>query len=99
ADATDSGALLSVGSSSPSQRNASSSSRGILMSVLIRALTPANTGVDKTVDVAIEYLVGLRHFEARAQVLNKLLAIEEVGANLVAPAGRDVAGEFLLLHG
>src|SRR5690606_24007443 len=72
--------------------------RGRPSVVVARALAPADAGVDEAVEVAVEHLVGLRHLVARAKVLHELLAVEEVRADLVAPACRDVARELLLLR-
>ena len=46
---------------------------------------PADAGVNKAVNVAVEHRVGVAHLVAGAQVLDHLVGVEHVGAHLVAP--------------
>src|SRR4051794_8577708 len=72
-------------------------SRNVL-GVLAALFAPADAGVDEAVQVAVEDRARVADLVLGAEVLHHLVRREHVGADLVAPARRDVAGELLLLR-
>src|SRR6478736_44699 len=67
-------------------------------SVLFGTLTPTDAGGDEAVEVAVEDRHRVARLVSGAKILHELLTVEEVRTHLVAPAGGDVAREFLLLR-
>src|SRR5699024_9899426 len=60
--------------------------------------TPADAGLDETVDVAVEDRGRVARLVLGAQVFDHLIRLHDVRADLIAPGGLDVAREFLLLR-
>src|SRR5690606_2702051 len=57
------------------------------------AHTPADTGLDEAVDVAVEDRAGVVDLVVGAQILDHLVRVQHVGAQLVAPGGALVGLE------
>src|SRR4029079_14260493 len=68
-----------------------------LLALPLRGAAPADAGLEEAVQVAVEDRRRVADLVLRAQVLDHLVGVQDVGAHLVAPAGLDVAGHRLLL--
>ena len=57
---------------------------------------PADTGIDETVNIAVENRVGIPLFVPGAQILDHLVGLKHIGTHLVAPRGFDISAQFFL---
>ena len=59
-------------------------------------MTPTDAGLNERVDIAVEHGLGLRSLIAGAQILDHLVRVEHVAANLVAKTNRGLGSANLI---